>query len=71
LAGGDLGVVLTVVGIASFGGVLPPDIAALARIYVTLFLTTLVVAIAATMLAGLYPTLRAAAVQPAWQLKSN
>jgi putative ABC transport system permease protein len=51
--------------------VLPRDIAALARLDVTLFLTTLAVAIVATMLAGLYPTMRAAAVQPAWQLKSN
>jgi putative ABC transport system permease protein len=66
-----LGLVLTVVGIASIGWVLPPDIAALARIDVTLFLTTLGVAVLATMLAGLYPTMRASAVQPAWQLKSN
>jgi putative ABC transport system permease protein len=71
LAGGALGLVLTGVGIAGVGWVLPPDIAALARIDVTLFLTTLAVAIVATMLAGLYPTMRAAAVQPAWQLKSN
>jgi putative ABC transport system permease protein len=71
LAGGLLGLLLTGIGIAGVGWVLPPDIAALARIDVTLFLTTLAVAIAATMLAGLYPTMRAAAVQPAWQLKSN
>jgi len=32
---------------------------------------TLVVAVLATMLAGLYPTYRASRVQPAWQLKSN
>ncbi len=71
LAGGVLGLVLTGFGIASVGWVLPRDIAALARLDVTLFLTTLAVAIVATMLAGLYPTMRAAAVQPAWQLKSN
>jgi putative ABC transport system permease protein len=71
LAGGVLGLVLTGLGIAGVGWVLPPDIAALARLDVTLFLTTLLVAIVATMLAGLYPTMRAAAVQPAWQLKSN
>jgi len=71
LAGGLLGLVLTGFGIASVGWVLPRDIAALARLDVTLFITTLAVAVVATMLAGLYPTMRAAAVQPAWQLKSN
>jgi putative ABC transport system permease protein len=71
LAGGVLGLLLTWVGIAGVGWVLPRDIAVLARLDVSLFATTLAVAIAATMLAGLYPTLRAAAVQPAWQLKSN
>jgi putative ABC transport system permease protein len=71
LAGGVLGLLLTWVGIAGVGWVLPRDIAALARVDVSLFLTTLAVAIVATMLAGLYPTVRAASVQPAWQLKSN
>ena len=71
LAGGVLGVLLTGLGIASLDWVLPRDIAALAHLDVSLLITTLVVAVAATLLAGLYPTLRAAAVQPAWQLKSN
>jgi putative ABC transport system permease protein len=71
LAGGALGLVLTGLGISGVGWVLPHDIAALARLDVSLLVTTLIVAIVATMLAGLYPTMRAAAVQPAWQLKSN
>ncbi|HKS93594.1 MAG TPA: ABC transporter permease [Gammaproteobacteria bacterium] len=71
LAGGVLGVLLTGLGIASLDWVLPRDIAALAHLDGSLLITTLVVAIVATMLAGLYPALRAAAVQPAWQLKSN
>jgi putative ABC transport system permease protein len=71
LAGGALGLLLTWVGIAGVGWVLPRDIAALARLDVSLFATTLAVAIVATVLAGLYPTMRAASVQPAWQLKSN
>ncbi|MGH8148255.1 MAG: ABC transporter permease [Rhodanobacteraceae bacterium] len=71
LAGGVLGLGLTALGVAGVGWVMPPDISALAHLNVSLLLTTLVVAIVATMLAGLYPTLRAAAVQPAWQLKSN
>jgi putative ABC transport system permease protein len=71
LAGGVLGLALTWLGIAGVGWVMPPEIAALAHMDVSLLATTLAVAIVATMLAGLYPTLRAAAVQPAWQLKSN
>ncbi|MGH8145395.1 MAG: ABC transporter permease [Rhodanobacteraceae bacterium] len=71
LAGGVLGLVLTALGIAGIDWVLPHDIATLAHVDVSLLITTLVVAIVATMLAGLYPTMRAAAVQPAWQLKSN
>ena len=71
LAGGALGLALTVLGIAGVSWVLPRDIAALAHLDVSLLVTTLLVAVVATMLAGLYPTMRAAAVQPAWQLKSN
>jgi putative ABC transport system permease protein len=71
LAGGVLGLLLTGVGVASVGWVLPKDIAALARVDVSLLLLTLLVAVIATVLAGLYPTFRASRVQPAWQLKSN
>ncbi len=71
LAGGVLGLLLTGVGVASVSLVLPNDIAALARVDVSLLLLTLLVAVVATLLAGLYPTFRASRVQPAWQLKSN
>ena len=71
VAGGALGLALTGLGVASVGWVLPRDIAALARLDVSLLLLTLVLAVVATTLAGLYPTWRAAQVQPAWQLKSN
>ncbi|MGH8363222.1 MAG: ABC transporter permease, partial [Gammaproteobacteria bacterium] len=71
LAGGALGLLLTWIGIAGVGWVLPHDIATLARLDISLLITTLIVAVVATMLAGLYPAMRAAAVQPAWQLKSN
>ncbi len=70
-AGGVLGLLLTGAGVASVGWVLPRDIAALARLDGSLLLLTLLVAVVATMLAGLYPTFRASRVQPAWQLKSN
>ncbi|MGH8396903.1 MAG: ABC transporter permease [Gammaproteobacteria bacterium] len=71
LAGGVLGLLLTWAGIASIGLVMPRDIADLAHLDWSLLLTTLLVAIVASMLAGLYPTFRASRVQPAWQLKSN
>jgi putative ABC transport system permease protein len=70
-AGGVLGLLLTGIGVASVGWVLPSDIAALARLDVSLLAFTLLVAVVATLLAGLYPTYRASRVQPAWQLKSN
>ncbi|SEI50308.1 ABC transporter permease [Frateuria terrea] len=71
LAGGVLGLLLTGVGVASVSWVLPKDIASLARLDAPLLVLTLLVATAATLLAGLYPTFRASRVQPAWQLKSN
>ena len=71
LAGGVLGLLLTGVGVASVSLVLPKSISDLARLDVSLLLLTLLVAVLATMLAGLYPTFRASRVQPAWQLKSN
>jgi len=71
LAGGVLGLVLTGVGVASVGWVLPREIASLAKLDFSLLAITLVVAVVATVLAGLYPTFRASRVQPAWQLKSN
>jgi len=71
LAGGVLGLLLTGIGVAGVGVVLPKQIADLARVDVSLLFTTLLVAILASVLAALYPTFRASRVQPAWQLKSN
>ncbi|OOG66141.1 peptide ABC transporter permease [Rhodanobacter sp. B04] len=70
-AGGVLGLLLTGVGVAGVGLVLPKRIADLAHIDLSLLALTMLVAILATLLAGLYPTFRASRVQPAWQLKSN
>ena len=71
LAGGVLGLLLTGVGVASVGWVLPKEIATLARVDMKLLVFTVLIAVFATLLAGVYPTFRAARVQPAWQLKSN
>ena len=70
-AGGVLGLLLTGLGVASVSWVLPRDIAALARLDLTLLVLALVLAVAATLLAAIYPTFRASRVQPALQLKSN
>jgi putative ABC transport system permease protein len=71
LAGGVLGLLLTGLGVAAVGLVMPKSIAVLARLDFPLLLLTLLIAVLATLLAGLYPTFRASRVQPAWQLKSN
>lgn len=71
LAGGMLGLLLTALGMAGIGKVFEPEIARQARLDASLFLLTVLVAVFATLIAALYPTWRAAQVQPAWQLKSN
>jgi putative ABC transport system permease protein len=71
LAGGLLGLLLTALGMAGIGKVFEPEIAKLARLDASLFLLTVLVAVAASLIAALYPTWRAAQVQPAWQLKVN
>jgi putative ABC transport system permease protein len=71
IAGGVLGLILTGLGMLGTSLVFPADIAHLATLDPTLILLTLLVSIAATVIAAFYPTWRAAQVQPAWQLKSN
>ncbi len=71
LAGGLFGLLLTACGMLGVGLLFKPEIARLAHLDLPLVGLTLLVAITATVLAALYPTWRAAQVQPAWQLKSN
>ncbi|GLQ97416.1 ABC transporter permease [Dyella mobilis] len=71
LAGGVLGLLLTGVGVWSIGLVFDARVARLATVDLKLMASTLGVAILAAVLAALYPTWRAAKVQPAWQLKTN
>jgi len=71
MAGGLLGLLLTGLGMLGVGFVFDSRIARLVALDVSLVMLTLLVAIIATVLAALYPTWRAAQVQPAWQLKSN
>ncbi len=71
LAGGVLGLLLTALGMLGIDLLFEPQIARLAHLDFSLVALTLLVAIAATVVAAFYPTWRAAQVQPAWQLKSN
>ena len=71
LAGGLLGVVLTVLGLLALRGILSEQILELTNLDPTGVCIALLLAIVATIAAGLYPTWRAAHVQPAWQLKAQ
>lgn len=70
-AGGLVGLLLTRLGltvscILMFGG-----LSRLLRLDVTEMLVAVALAIAAALIAGLYPSWRAARVEPAWQLKAQ
>ena len=71
LAGGLLGVVLTVLGLLALRRVLSEQILELTNLDPTGVGIALLLAVVATIAAGLYPTWRAAHVQPAWQLKAQ
>ena len=71
LLGGLVGVGLTHLGLVSCRAVLDEDLSVLTRFHASDVLIALAVALAATLLAGLYPTWRAMQVQPAVQLKAQ
>jgi len=69
--GGLFGVVLTLLGLWGIGGLFEPNIARIVRADATLLALTVLLAIATTLVSALYPTWRAAQIQPAWQIKIN
>jgi putative ABC transport system permease protein len=71
LAGGILGLALTVLGLWAARSLLAKQFVALAHLDLTDTVLAVLLAVGATVLAGIYPTWRAAHVQPAWQLKSQ
>lgn len=71
LAGGLLGLLLTAAGLAGVRAVLSETASRLAVLDFTDVVIAVAMAVIAAVLAGLYPTLRASQVQPAWQLKAN
>jgi putative ABC transport system permease protein len=71
LAGGIFGLLLTTLGLWAARSLLTKEFVALAHLDWADTGITVLLAVAATVLAGLYPTWRAAHVQPAWQLKTQ
>ena len=71
LAGGILGLGLTAAGLLAARTLLTKEFVSLAHLDMTDTVIAVLLAVGATVLAGLYPTWRAAHVQPAWQLKAQ
>src|ERR1700734_464683 len=69
LAGGLFGLLLTALGLLAARALLTREFVALAHLDWTDTGIAVLLAVSATVLAGLYPTWRAAHVQPAWQPK--
>jgi putative ABC transport system permease protein len=71
LAGGLLGLVLTALGLMGLRSLVSESVGRLTHFSPSDIAIAVVLAVLATTLAGLYPTWRAAQVQPAWQLKAQ
>jgi putative ABC transport system permease protein len=71
LAGGLLGLGLTALGLIGLRSLLSESVGRLTHFSVGDVVIAVLLAVVATTLAGLYPTWRAAQVQPAWQLKAQ
>jgi putative ABC transport system permease protein len=71
LVGGVFGLVLTALGLWTARSVLPSEFVAVTHLDSADMLVALILGVGSTIAAGLYPTWRAAHVQPAWQLKAQ
>ena len=69
LAGGILGLVLTALGLWGLRVVLSEEVGRLTHLSVADVSIAVALSLTTALMAGLYPTWRAAQVQPAWQLK--
>jgi putative ABC transport system permease protein len=70
-AGGLVGLALTALGLVGLRSALSEQVTRLTYLHPADMSIALIVAIIATILAGLYPTWRATQLQPAWQLKAQ
>jgi putative ABC transport system permease protein len=66
-----LGLALTALGLMGLRSLLSEEVSRLTHFSPADIIIAIVLAVLATTLAGLYPTWRAAQVQPAWQLKAQ
>jgi putative ABC transport system permease protein len=71
LAGGLLGLALTALGLLGLRSLLSDEVNRLAHLNPVDIGIAVLLALVSTTIAGLYPTWRAAQVQPAWQLKAQ
>jgi putative ABC transport system permease protein len=71
LAGGFFGLLLTLAGLWATRSLLPSDFVAVTHLDVGDVIIALLLGMASTVIAGLYPTWRASHVQPAWTLKTQ
>ena len=71
VAGGLLGLLLTTLGLMGLRSLFSDEINRLTHLDLTDIGLAMALGVAATVIAGLYPTWRAAQVQPAWQLKAQ
>jgi putative ABC transport system permease protein len=71
LLGGILGLALTGLGLMGLRALLSSEVNRLTHFSLSDVAIAVALSVAATTLAGLYPTWRAAQVQPAWQLKAQ
>jgi putative ABC transport system permease protein len=69
--GGLLGLLLTALGLLGLRSLFSEDVNRLTHLGITDISIAVLLSVTATILAGLYPTWRAAQVQPAWQLKAQ
>ncbi|MDP9008939.1 MAG: ABC transporter permease [Pseudomonadota bacterium] len=70
-AGGLVGLALTAMGLLGLRSLLSEQASRLTHLGFSDIFITVLIAVIATTLAGLYPTWRAAHIQPAWQLKAQ
>jgi len=71
LAGGLLGLGLTILGLLGLRSLFSDEVNRLSHLSPTDVGLAVLLGVAATVVAGLYPTWRAVQVQPAWQLKAQ
>jgi len=71
IAGGLLGLALTMLGLIGLRSLLSDEVSRLTHLSATDISLAVLLGVLATIIAGLYPTWRAVQVQPAWQLKAQ